>query len=663
MACHKNTGLIIEKNFNGRLYIKEWKAIGPFEFDTLRQYSWFTYDNKDLKPFGIDEENFEESDFNKLASSKFKAFIIPCRNNSMVKLLDYVDKEKLKNKSSFYLYTNVYSEVETEVVFIIDGSSSYKIWVNKKEILEELHKWSTSKIGDRFVRVHLHKGNNSVFAKVNRSSNEHSWALSMVVASENEANKVYKWNYLRSFVTSPYVSDSLNLYFGHHSQARLQIIDENNNPVMDTVCHTNSQKSVCVNSKQLQNGLHLAKLYIGLDTLQEYIFKGNLSNFIAQLKAQVQHLKCGKPALEDMKTVIARIDFLLESKYPDHRNILFYTNMLNHLLTYVKKNNNDSLIPGTIFKTYYSKEDNKVVPYLFHTNKECVMGDGLPLIIFVPYASNEESLLRSWYISNLDQIEVDIKFCDNSGFALAWPFLKGKNYTHEAAYEEIKEVIKSIRNNYNIDTTKIYLEGECVGGQRALLLAERCPDLFSGVVVRAPVTLQGEGNSIPINFVQNLFNIPVCIKHGKDDKTVSINDTKKFIKKAQEVGNEIKFIEEETGHLELSRDERRYAFEYLDSLKNYKKQRPIYKIKYCTYEDSASIYWIRIKKGKSEQKTEVLASFDPLKYVFNIQTKNVSNYSILFNKLNLSSKKNITVYTNNILIYKGIALKMKPIWL
>ena len=155
--------------------------------------------------------------------------------------------------------------------------------------------------------------------------------------------------------------------------------------------------------------------------------------------------------------------------------------------------------------------------------------------------------------------------------ASAWLFLKGKNYTPIDAIEEVKDVIKTITNNYNLDTTKIYLNGECVGGMRALLLAEKCQNLFSGIVVRAPITMRGEGDEIPVNFVQNLYNIPICIKHGKDDNEVPIQETREFVLEAQKHGQKIKLIEDETGHLELSRDERKYIFAYLDSLKTSSK--------------------------------------------------------------------------------------------
>ena len=162
-SCRKNSTLIIKKGFNGILTIKEWKVIGAFEFDTLKQKANKTFQNKDLESFWINEENFEESDFDKFNGSKLKPFVVECPN-SPVRLFDHFDKKTINNKSNCYLFTTIYCECDQEVVFMFDGSRNYKVWINKVQVLEVLNKENTIKNGDRFFRIKLHKGNNTVFA-------------------------------------------------------------------------------------------------------------------------------------------------------------------------------------------------------------------------------------------------------------------------------------------------------------------------------------------------------------------------------------------------------------------------------------------------------------------------------------------------------------------
>ena len=663
-ACHKkNASFIVQKDFKGVLAVKEWNAIGPFEFDTLKQQPQNTFQNRDLALFGVDEENFEATDSVKFSNSKFKPFVIHCPNSS-VKLFEHIDKKFLRNKSNFYLYTTVYSECEKEVVFMFDGSRNYKVWVNKKQVLEVLNKENTIKNCDRFLWIKLRKGNNTVFVKANRGTNQYSWGILMVVAPENMAQKIFKENYLTDFVNDPFVSDSLSIYLGPYTDARLKVTDFDNKVNLDKKCFNKYQRSFFVKCSELHDGLYLAKLFLGQDSIEELIYKGKMFEYIKNLKYEAQKLRCEKDAFEDIKVAIDRLDFLLEKMNERseseiryyHRNLLYYARNLDALINYVKKNKNDKLFPGTILKTYYSKEDSKVYQFMFHANKNLVNEKPMPLILFVPYALVDESMSRSWYIGNLDQIALDKRNADNYGFAVAWPFMKGKTYqTSKDAIDDTKNVLRVLKKDYNLDTAQIYLNGECVGGQRALLLAEKCPDWFAGISVRAPITMQGTNEDRPIDFVQNLYNVPVCIQHGMDDDRVPIRDTRNFAAEAQKNGQKIKVMETETGHLSFTDDERRFNFVYFDSLKRFRKQTKFNVVKYTTYNQKpVSIYWIQLSKIKPGEKAEIVANYDSLKNEFDIKSKNIMKYNILLNRYNCLKNKEITVRSNDSLIFKGL---------
>lgn len=664
-SCNKTSNLIIPKNFIGLLAVKEWKAIGPFEFDTLKQEPKNTFNNKDLELYNIDEENFAEKDFFKLSNSHIRTFTIKCPN-SPVKLFDHVDQITLKNKSNFYLYTNVYSESEQEVVFMFDGSRNYKVWINKVEVLKVLNKENTIKNGDRFLRVKLHKGNNLVFAKINKGINQYSWGILIAVTSENMAEKIFKENYLADFVNNPFISDSLSLYFGPYSKARLIIRDIDNNVRLDKICYNKNQKSFFVDCKELPKGPLLAELILGQDSIKELVYKGNMLEYVNTLKFEAMQLNGSINVLEDIRAAIDRLNFLVERLDESseagiryyHRNILFYSRNLQELINCVRMNKKNSFFAGTILKTYYSKKDTISYHFLLHVDKQLINNKPMPLIFIIPYALVDESMTQSWYIGNLDQIALDSRNADKYGFAIAWLFMKGKKYqTSKDAVDDAKNAINVIKNDYDLDTTQIYLNGECVGGQRALLMAERCPDLFAGVSVKCPVTMSGPENDKPIDFIQNLINIPVCIQHGLDDHQVPIQNTRDFAAEANKYGQSIKVIETSTGHLNFTDAERRYNFVYFDSLRSLPKTKTIDKIQYVTFESPANAYWIKINKIDYREKAEINAKYDSLKCMFNVQIKNILNYSILLNKLNISPNSNISIYTNDILSYNGLSNK------
>lgn len=664
-ACQRKTSLIISKNFDGLSAVNEWKISGPFEYDTLKQNSTNTFQNKDLEPFGIDEENFNENDFDKLKASKFAPIIIKCPN-SPVRLFDYFEKATKKNKSNYYLYTTIYSKCEQDVVFIFDGSRSYKIWINKVNVLEVHDKENTIKNGDRFLRIKLRKGNNSIFAKVNRGTNQYSWGIMMAITTTSISCEIYKEKYLTDFVNDPFISDSLSLYLGPYNTATVTITDVKGNVILNRVCENKSQKDFLINCKDIPNGLLSVNLSLGHDTIQEIIYKGDMLDYVKKLSKEAIQLNCPKKTREDIKVAIDRLDFLVEKLDESsesgiryyHRNILFYCKNLLEQIDYVKKNKHNRFLSGTVLKSYYSLKDSIEYHFLFHIHKKHVNSISVPVVFFIPYALEDESMARSWYIGNLDQITLDSKSADEYGFATVWLFLKGRKYRNSKdAVEDVKNAIEIIKNDYNIDTTKIFLNGECIGGQRALLIAERCPDLFAGVSVRCPVTKSGDINDRPIDFVQNLLNIPVCIHHGLNDKEVSIQDTRDFATEANTIGKSIKVIETSTGHFNLTNAERRYNFIYFDSLSRLPRTRIVNKIRYITFESSSTAYWTKINKIITNEKAEINANYDSLKHVFNIQTENILSYNILMDKLSISPNSNISIYTNGTLSYEGPARK------
>ena len=114
-------------------------------------------------------------------------------------------------------------------------------------------------------------------------------------------------------------------------------------------------------------------------------------------------------------------------------------------------------------------------------------------------------------------------------------------------------------------------------------------------------------------------------------------------------------METETGHLSFTDDERRFNFVYFDSLKRFRKQTKFNVVKYTTYNQKpVSIYWIQLSKIKPGEKAEIVANYDSLKNEFDIKSKNIMKYNILLNRYNCLKNKEITVRSNDSLIFKGL---------
>ncbi len=301
------------------------------------------------------------------------------------------------------------------------------------------------------------------------------------------------------------------------------------------------------------------------------------------------------------------------------------------------------------------------MPFLFHISKEVMSKRQFPLVIIVPYALTGKFMPNDWYLSNLDQIEIDNMMADKYGFAIAWVYMKGKNYTPQKGIEDVEQTIDRIKEDYNLDRKQIYVMGDCVGGGKALLLVQRKPDLFAGIVVYGPITAKGYKKDIPLSFVPNLYNVPIYIEHGKTDIVSPFENTLKFINEANKYGYYPKFIEKEGGHQGFYKNYRRSGFQFFNDLSKNTNYKTPNTIKYCTYDlNNISSYWLEINSMFDKRiKVEITANYEPTFGRINVNCKNIEVYTILFDKLNLTKGNSIEIYSNNKLSFKGKIVENK----
>lgn len=581
ISCKKEHYIFIEKDFNNTIIIEGWKAIGPFKFDTITQTGANSFYNKDLELYGVDEDNFNESDLKKIEISECK--VISIKNTyDIINLFDYISgNNTIQDLSNFYLYTNIESECEQEVTFIFDGSSSYNIWLNKEKILSVLNKENTVKYGEYFLRIQLKKGKNSLFIKVNRGNNQYSWCFLGVITSTKKGKTIWKEKYSSDFVKDPQISDSIKVYLGPHKYAQLQIKDLNYVDIFSTPIYNKyNQKPQSISSRNLADGFYITRLIIENDSIDEIIYKGDIISFINKMRIKIKKTNYKDQIRDELNTIINRLDFLISrldnrseagTKYY-HRNIIFYSKNLLDLMEYVMIHNDTKNFSGTILKTFYESGNDKIQHYLFHVDKK-TLKNKLSLIIFIPYEINEKSLPESWYIGNLDPITLDIKDAEQYNFALAWVFLKGPEYsTSNEAICEIRDVINAVKKDYNIDENQIYLNGECVGGSRALLIAAKASKLFAALSVKSPITMKGKKGEKPYEHIQFLNDMPIAIRHGIYDNRVSIKDTRSFVEAAKKAGVSINYTETLSSHISITNIDRRYNFVFFDSIRAAKLQ-------------------------------------------------------------------------------------------
>jgi antitoxin component YwqK of YwqJK toxin-antitoxin module len=105
-----------------------------------------------------------------------------------------------------------------------------------------------------------------------------------------------------------------------------------------------------------------------------------------------------------------------------------------------------------------------------------------------------------------------------------------------------KEVIKK----YRIDTNRIYLTGESLGGSGTWYLAMKYPEIFAAI---APMSGFTRHHNFIVKNTSKLKSIPIWAFHGKKDLVVEFEETEWIINKVKNTNSNVQFkIEPNIGH-------------------------------------------------------------------------------------------------------------------
>ncbi|MCK9208356.1 MAG: prolyl oligopeptidase family serine peptidase [Salinivirgaceae bacterium] len=97
----------------------------------------------------------------------------------------------------------------------------------------------------------------------------------------------------------------------------------------------------------------------------------------------------------------------------------------------------------------------------------------------------------------------------------------------------LRELLNQTIQNYNVDTSHIYLTGMSMGGFGTFALAQAYPDYFAAI---APVC--GGGTPGMVKFIKN---VPTWVFHGQDDDVVLPINSILMVDALKEAGAEVKF--------------------------------------------------------------------------------------------------------------------------
>lgn len=132
---------------------------------------------------------------------------------------------------------------------------------------------------------------------------------------------------------------------------------------------------------------------------------------------------------------------------------------------------------------------------------------------------------------------------------------------NERAEQDVLNVIDLVTEEYNVDTSRIYLHGQNPSGSGALHLGAKYPDRFAALVISsAPIEL----NAYPFDRLKG--KVSLMIIHGDQDTTNPIDASKKMADAAKAAGVETVYGTVPGGtHLEAYLTYASQIFDFLDS--------------------------------------------------------------------------------------------------
>lgn len=199
--------------------------------------------------------------------------------------------------------------------------------------------------------------------------------------------------------------------------------------------------------------------------------------------------------------------------------------------------------PRVQHRSYEFPGTGESIPYAAFVPSSYDSSQGAPLIISLHGLGRSYDWLMGYH-GLLDQAE-------ESGYIEVTPL----GYTRRGWYgsrkldemqdaqrseQDVMNVLQLMRDEFSVDSNRIYLWGHSMGGAGTYHIAAKYPDIFAGLGVAAPAP---EADAPMNNILNKIKHLPIFVLQGDEDTAVPVERTRDWVAKMQELGMQHVYVE------------------------------------------------------------------------------------------------------------------------
>ena len=165
------------------------------------------------------------------------------------------------------------------------------------------------------------------------------------------------------------------------------------------------------------------------------------------------------------------------------------------------------------------------IHYMMEYNNLVELAERYGYIVATPMGYNE----RGWYGARGQGNEFNRR-----GAQAADP---GPENLGALSEQDVLNVLKQVRSDFNVDPKRTYLIGQSMGGGGTLYIGSKYSDIWAALAAMAPAIY------IPPDTIAGAQKLPVMVIQGDADTSVDPNVTRKWVAKMKELGMHYEYIE------------------------------------------------------------------------------------------------------------------------